>query len=266
MKTILTAMLAAGLLAATTAHADTQTPAQRFAAAVEAMQTALGPREAYQVPPSDPAIRQHLNDMRAAVAQLGTPAFPVDGMTTFANVCLPLAALPMQYILAGAGDVPGFAADPAGQSQSPAIGSLRAANMVKYQDETTLLMDASIRCDAQHMAFFNSYWNGLSPDQRTAGRIASVHQMQAGFAAMLFGAAADATLPTFTKANRDLSMSSAATYADAVASALPVATRQTLKTQIDQAAPGLATTYPAQYAAITKALAGTDCTGLCTVP
>ncbi len=168
--------------------------------------------------------------------------------------------------MAGAGDVPGFAADPAGQAQSPAIVSLRAANKVKYQDETTLLMDATIRCEALHLPFFESSWNRFSPDERTAGFIANIHKSQAGFATILLSAATDATLPAFTKANRDLSMSSASTYADVIAKALPVAMRQTLKTQIDQAAPGLAAAYPAQYAVIAKALARTDCTGLCTVP
>ncbi len=69
MKAFLTATLAAGLLAAASvAHADTQTPAQQFAAAAEATWAALGDPDAYQVPPSDPAIRQHLNDMHAAIA------------------------------------------------------------------------------------------------------------------------------------------------------------------------------------------------------
>ncbi len=270
---MLKVIAAAVLLATTTgaAHAETKTPAQRFAAAA-ALQARFAPahlsdpvRYFPEPPPTgDASARQDFKDLEAAMDAFGTPAFPVDGFATFTTVCVPLLQLRQHYIMAGADDVPGFAANPG--LASPQIQALENANLVKYQDVLTALATENTKCTALHMSFDAQVWDSWGPAERTAARLDGIHKLRAGNAKGLLSGAQSATREVFSKANRDLLINTEATYADAFASTLPVADRQAVKAQIDQAAPGLATAYPAQYAVIAKALARTDCTGLCTVP
>ena len=259
------AALAAALLLATSAHAQTQTPAQSFAAAIAALNAPLGPTAEFRAPPApgDAATTKSLSDIKTAMDALGTPAFPIDGANTFTAVCAPLTQIGLRYVLSGANDVPGFKEN--GQSSTPAMQALESANSTRYQDALMLFAAENTRCTALHLPWYSQMWAGLSDADRAA-RLDSTHQIRSGIAQMFINAAQSATQPAFSKPNRDLAITTAATYADTFASVLPVSERAQLLVQIAQIAPNLAADYPKEFATIVKALARTDCTGLCTAP
>ena len=246
-------LLAVTTAAAFSAQADTQTPAQRYFAATALLDAKLGGDSEFKVPTDDAESRQALADIKSAMADFGTPAFPVDGFTTFQSVCTPLYKLPSHYLMAGAKD--GVLSD-----------VQKANNGDTYQDQMIPLVTSGVKCVALHMPWFAQMYDSTPESARTPDRVAGIHQMQAGFAQALEGVAETASAPDIHPANAVLAMDTMATYGDAIVSILSLPQRKALKTKIDLEAPGLAKAYRGQYAAIAKALARTDCTSLCTAP
>ena len=240
--------------AAFSAHADTQTPAQRYFAATALLDAKLGGDSEFKLPTDDAESRQALADIKSAMADFGTPAFPVDGFATFQSVCTPLYKLPSHYLMAG----------------TPKDGTLseaqKASNGDKYQDQMMPLITSGVKCVALHMPWFTQMYDQTPEAARTPDRMAGIHQMQEGFGQALEGVAEAASADNIHPANALLAMDTMANYGDAIAGILSVAQRKALKTKIDLEAPGLAKAYPAQYAAIAKTLARTDCTSMCTAP
>ena len=261
-----TALVIATALLATSAHADT-TPAQKFTAAMATLNAGMGPTAEFRAPADDAATKQAVADIRDAMSVFGTPAFPVDGDNSLTTVCVPLTQIGLRYVLAGANDVPGFKDDGPlrGQSSTPAMQAQESANSVKYQDALMIFAAGNTKCSAMHMAYYTQTWNGLSETDRTA-RLGGVHQIRDGVSQMFLNSAMSAVQPAFSKPNRDLSIATAAAYADTFVGALPVADRASLLVKIAQVAPNLAADYPKEFATIVKALARTDCTDLCTAP
>ena len=258
-------LTAADAQAVTPKPTPTPSPSHRFATAAVALKASFGPPAEYRAAPSasDPEIAHDLSEIRDTMAVFGTPAFPVNGITTFHTVCETLTALPQQYLLGGATAVPGLTGEPS--VTSPELANLLNANGLAHQDEITLLGTSMVKCNALHMPWFAKFVDGVPVAKRPQGMIDGVHQMQAGYAQMMQGTAASTSAPQLSPANRDLDVAALATYTDAIAAIMTVTERQRLKAQIDAVAPRLATDYPAQYAAIARALARTDCSGLCAI-
>jgi hypothetical protein len=218
----------------------------RFDAAATVLENKLGPEAENRTPPphADPEVAKSFADMKASVDELGTDTYPAD-YDSFMGICQRLNGLNRRYMTA--------------KPANPAVTS-----DVAFQDDLSPLLVMTTRCMAVHMPFFNQFWAALPQDQRTADRIAGIHQMQGGIRQLLLGLVASSVQPVYSKANRTMLITAGAAYADAFVEALPVADRQSLANQIKANAPDLAKSWPNEAAVVTKALARTDCTGLCT--
>ena len=256
LATSLAASLAAiappGLAAVTKASARDD-----FYAAAAVIEDGFGPPAEHRVPTA--AAVAAVARMHTAMAAFGTAAFPVDGKATFLDVCGPVSNLPMQFAVAG-GD-PATAADPA--SNATAVVLLENANLQKYQEPLVMMLADNVKCTALHMPWVEQYWQ--SQASHSAQDLSDAHQMRDGYAQMLLGATGAGMEADLRPANRALPINAAARYADGVVTNLSLAQRHQIQAQLD-ATPGLAKTWPTQYAAITKALARTDCNALCAVP
>ena len=94
--------LALGLFGAVSVQAQT-TPQEQFTNAINAINAQLGPFDAIKAPPpfSDPENRARYEAARAAMAQFGTDAFPVNGMISFYQVFAPINAAAVKHMFVG---------------------------------------------------------------------------------------------------------------------------------------------------------------------
>jgi len=219
----------------------------RFDAAATVLENKLGPEAENRTPPphSDPDVLKSFADMKASVDELGTATYPAD-YESFMGICQRLNGLNRRYMIAKPAD--------------PAVTGDAA-----FQDDLAPLLVMTTRCMAVHMPVFNQFWATLPEDQRTGDRIAGIHQMQGGIRQLLLGLVASSVQPVYSKANRTMLITAGAAYVDAFVGALPVADRQSLADQIKANAPDLAKSWPKEADVLAKALARTDCTGLCVV-
>ena len=260
------AIIACSLLmcAAPSAFAQTSTPAQRYDAATKLILAKLGPAQEFRAPPAetDPGVAQSLADIKASMAVFGTDAFPIDGMTTFQSVCAPLAAMTVQYAMAGANTLDPKA-DPAIQASK--LATLENANAEKYQDTLMIFGVGDARCAAMHLPFIANFWNSVPAAERTQTRIGGLRQMQSGMSQILMGLVMTSIQSPYSQKNRDLAITTAATYVGAFSDGLTIDDRNALLATITQPGLGLSKAYPKEYAIIVGALSQSACSGLCTV-
>ncbi|WP_155914527.1 hypothetical protein [Asticcacaulis sp. AC460] len=251
-----------------------QTPAERLGDAIDLINNRFGPQAEFRAPPpaSDPEVAKSLADIEASMEVFATPAFPIDGLSTFASVCVPLSQLPVRYVTAGMNSVFPDSKPPTTPQEyyalmnKPEALSLMARNAIRHQDVATLFMVTSVKCMSLHMPVVEKFWQDLPPSERTAVRIQGLKQLRSGAAGMVRGAVLNATDPSMSTKNRNLLTVAAATYLPAMARTLPVSERKVLLAEVLKADPAFKRTYPKEFEIITQTLSSTECTDVCLVP
>ncbi len=243
-------------------HGQTASPAERFQNAVTWLDSRFGPEDEYRAPPAvDADAAEKFQDLVSSMEVYGSEDFPASEQS-YLSVCVPLTKLTARYANAGAAAIPGIRENtPAASAQ---LSHLQDRNVLAYQDETTILTALDVVCMALHTQVFTEDWEAMSAATRSTFA-ADIRGMQHGAMVMLDGLAIIADNQAISRHNQDIAVAALSGYADVYASILTVPDRKALLAAIRKNAPGLAKQYPAQFAAISKAFARTDCAGLCTV-
>ncbi len=243
MKTTVALLIAGLCTAAAPALAN---PVQdRFTAAAASLDNRLGvdPRHPVAVEADDPVVTKALADMKASVDMLGTKAFPANE-GTFDSVCERVTAVRNHVVAAGL--------NPAVQDQ----------NLETLWQPLIQLEVMGAHCMALQIPYVSRAW---MPDQFKVGgnRTAPALGVQAGSRGFFLKFTVGAN--TFPEISRGEYIREAAADAALYATVMPVAARKAVLDEITKKAPDIATKWPTEFAAVSAALSGTECSGLCTV-
>jgi hypothetical protein len=105
----------------------------------------------------------------------------------------------------------------------------------------------------------------MPEDQRGDGRKDGILLMRSGSALSVQGLAISAVEQGFSGPNRKVMADTLAGYVDEMTVIMPPAERRKLLTAINRAAPAFKAAWPAQYAAVSKALLDPACADICLV-
>lgn len=257
--------LAALLLLANAAPLTAQSndPAAEFARASTALIGRLGTVQSEQaaVGMADAATRSNLETIDSAMNLFGSAAFPVNGLNSFDEVCGRLNALNVRYALDG------LAAyrRAGGSVDGPAMLRFGGRNVARFQDETALLTDRLVQCQAQHMSALVALMASLPADQLTETRISGLRSLRQGTAGMILGVMINARDGTMRPGNRARLLASAARWIEPLARQMTVEGRQALRGQISALRPALTGEALTQQNVVLAALANADCVELCLI-
>lgn len=257
--------LAALLLVAHAAPLSAQgdDPAADFARASTALIERLGTIESERaaVGIADAATRADLATIDAAMGQFGSAAFPVDGLNSFDDVCGRLNALNVRYALDGL-----VAYRRAGGSvDGPAMLRFGGRNVARFQDETALLTDRLVQCQAQHIPALVAMVASLPADQLTETRRSGLRSLRQGNAGTILGVMINARDSTIRAANRARLLASVVRWTGPLARQMTVESRQTLRRQIGALRPALTGEALAQQNAVLAVLSDTGCVEMCLI-
>lgn len=268
----LAAAVACLLSGISSAAAAQETSAAAFVRAAMALDQRLGPIETGPlVAATDSAANaSDIATIERAMAAFATPAFPVDGFTTFERVCEPLNRLSVRHALDGASALrrPAGAAPPNAQETAAItaqLQALRQQNAVRHQDAMIILSTSSTRCTVAHFPVLAQFLAGLPSAELTPVRIGGVTQMRLGIAQTLFGAATALRQDGTSAANRGRLLALINDLATPFSRALTPELRREFQTALQ----GLPATTDAQTLAATAALSAAlrdeGCAELCLV-
>lgn len=265
------ASLAAALIIAGCGTAMAQdNPKVAFESAVNALNQRLGTVE------TGPAIGDtdaaaNAADIAAielALSALGTPAFPLEGFTSFETICEPLNRLSVRHVMDGSAALgrPKDASPPEGEELNALIAQIQALqlrNASRYEEKIIILSGSGLRCMVMHFPFLADHLAGLPAAELTPVRLNGARQMRMGSARSLLGYMVALRDPATTPANKARLQAYVAELAAPLASALTPALRRELTTTLAQLPP---TSDPEVLAAtelLTSSLATTECVQLC---
>lgn len=245
---------------------DTQMvdPARSFARASASLTDRLGTAQSGRaaVGMSDSATHDDLAAIDRAMADFPSDCFAVDGIDTFDSVCGALNALNIRYALDG---LPAYR-HRGGSATGPAILTFMSRNIVRFQNETAILTDRLVQCQAAHIPALTAMIAILPPEQLTPTRIDGLHGLRRGQANMIAGIMLNARDPAMREANRMRLLQSAARWIGPFSAIMPLAERDTLSRTIAEMQPGLTGNALAQQESVAAALADRQCAGLCLIP
>lgn len=211
---------------------------------------------------SDSATRDDLAAIDRAMADFPSDGFAVDGIETFDSVCGTLNALNIRYALDG---LPAYR-DRGGNATGPAILVFMSRNIVRFQDETAILTDRLVQCQAAHIPVLTAMIASLPPEQLTPTRIEGLHGVRRGQANMIAGIMINARDPAMREANRMRLLQSAARWIGPLSAIMPLAERDALSRTIAEMQPVLTGNALAQQESVIATLADRQCAGLCLIP
>ena len=245
-------------------------PQAAFAQAVASLTERLGPAESGpDIATTDQAANAaDIAAIERAMAALGTPAFPIDGFTTFDTVCQALNRLSVRHGLDGAAALrrPVDAAPPTPadiQTMTAQMQALQLRNASLHQDAITILTGVGLICTTKHFPVLVDHLASLPPAEITPIRLNGARQMRLSIARSVLGFMMGLGETTTSPANKVRLRGYVAELATPLADALTPELRTELLTALGQLPP----TGDAEALAATEllktALATTDCTGLC---
>ena len=137
-------------------------------------------------------------------------------------------------------------------------------NTIRYQDEASLAMRFSLRCNALLLSHFSEVVAGWSEDDKTPARRAGAAQSRGGAVQTYTGVLMMAAEPTTRASNREIVLDEAVARADVYAGLMSPDQRREVIAGLDAILPAI--TDPgvrAQFGQVRTAMTRTDCSALC---
>jgi len=255
--------LALGLFGAVSVQAQA-TPQEQFTNAINAINAQLGPLDAIKAPPpfSDPENRARYEAVRAAMAQFGTDAFPVNGMISFDQVCAPINAAAVKHMFVGisALKTPGMTEE---QFASVFINAAKK-NALTYQQEVIRLTAINLDCMSAHIPFMTQFVDGLAPDAFTGTRRDGLEKMGTGFANTIFGLVTQSLSPEAMPDVSRMAMDSALKHAPDLIPLTVPAVRQSVVARMAMLEGSVSPALRPDFLKVKAILQNQSCSGLCT--
>lgn len=256
------------LLGTVPAHAQAlaqvqPTPQERFTAAINGINAQLGPLDAIKAPPpfSDPENRARYDAVQETMALFGTDAFPVNGMTSFEQVCAPINAATVKHMFVG---VAALKKPDMTQEQFAALFSRAAQNnALTYQQEMVRLTTINLDCMSAHIPFITQFIAGLAPDAFTGTRRDGLEKMGAGFANAVFGLATQSLNPGSKPEVSRMAMHGALKHAPDILALTAPSVRQAFVTRMASLEGNVPAAYRPDFLKVKAALQDQSCAGLC---
>ena len=255
--------LALGLFGAVSVQAQA-TPQEQFTNAINAINAQLGPFDAIKAPPpfTDPENRARYEAARAAMAQFGTDAFPVNGMISFDQVCAPINAAAVKHMFVGisAQKKPDMT-----QEQFAAIFTSAAQkNAMTYQQEIIRLTAINLDCMSAHIPFMAQFVDGLAPDAFTGTRRDGLEKVGTGFANTIFGLVTQSLLPGAAADVSRMAMDAALKHAPDLIPLTVPAVRQSVVARMAMLEGSVSPALRPDFLKVKAILQDQSCSGLCT--
>lgn len=270
LQWIRTGLAAALLMAGYGQAAAQESPKVAFESAVNALNQRLGTVE------TGPAIEStdaaaNAADIAAiglAMDSFGSPAFPLDGFTSFETVCEPLNRLSVRHGLDGAAAFhQPEGAPPPGPAELNALTAqmqaLQLQNAARYEDAITILSGSGLVCTVKHFPVLADHLAGLPPAEITPIRLNGARQMRLGIARSVLGYMIALRDTTTSPANKVRLRAYVAELAAPLADALTPELRAELVTALGQLPPTRDAETLAAADVVKSAMATTDCVELC---
>lgn len=217
-------------------------PADDFDTALSAIEARLAKAEAEadgKLTPArrDPAIAAQFATIRTTMAQYGSNDFPLDFPNSMGTVC--------------------------GRLQQALGIYIKNPELLKYQDEMTVLMVSGTSCMARHMAPFAAYWDNLSERERKDGRADGITQMRHGIDLVLVNLVALSTSADMSAANQRALAAAASDWSGQLGSIYPLGGRRALLKKIEDTTPAYARKFPEFSARLRAGLNDPACNAIC---
>lgn len=265
------AWVAAALMAFGASEASAQAPDRAaFDAAVKAFTERLGPAEsAPEISTTDAAANAaDLAVIEQALDVFGTPAFPVEGFSTFETVCEPLNRLSVRHGLDG---ISAYARPPGSPQPTPdelralvdKTVALQTRNAARYPDAVTVLAGGVMRCLVKHFPAMTAFLADLPEEELTPTRLQGADGMRRGSSQALVGFSIALREPATSPANKARVRAYLAEIAAPLAAALTPQMRAELVAKLDSLPPTKDAEVLATTELLKTAMAITTCEGLC---
>jgi hypothetical protein len=245
-------------------------PQEAFARAAASLDARLGSVEDGPAIGTTDAVANaaDLATIETAVGALGSPAFPLDGFTTFETVCEPLNRLSVRHTMDGAASLrrPADAAPPSPaevQAFTAQLQSLQLHNANLHQDAITILSGSGLTCTAKHFPVLAAHLASLPPAEITPVRLNGARQMRLGIARAVLGFMMALGDTTITPANKTRLRAYVSDLAVPLAAALTPELRSELVTALGQLPASDDPDAKAANQVLTAALATSQCAELC---
>jgi hypothetical protein len=247
-----------------------ESPQAAFQSAVAALDQRLGAAETGPlIETTDAAANAaDIAAIERAMDSFGSPAFPVDGFTSFETVCEPLNRLSVRHALDGAAAI-GRPADapPPGPAELQVLTAkmrvLQLQNAARHEEAITILSGSGLLCTVKHFPVLAEHLSSLPPAEITPIRLNGARQMRLGIARSLLGYMVALREPATSPANKVRLRAYIADLAAPLAAALTPELRAELTTALDQLPPTLDPETLAATEFVKLAMAITDCVELC---
>jgi len=177
------------------------------------------------------------------------------------GVCGKANQLGMTYMLHGMASV-------IKKSDSPKVTQLKvstlmAENSIKYQDELTVFYPFLVECLAIQSTLVEPFWASLPPKQRTQVRVGGVNKMRSGTLQLYSGVLMSLGDKALNASFKDPLLESAIKAAPAMASILPIASRQAILTLLSGYGKTASKTYREKFKIISDAFSKKECNIIC---
>jgi hypothetical protein len=265
------ASLAAAMIAfaAGPVQAQEATPAA-FDRAIAAMTARLGSIETGPaIDTTDAAANAaDLAVIEQALDVFGTPAFPVEGFSTFESVCEPINRLSVRHGLDGLSAMarPPGSSPPTPEEMRALVDktlALQTRNAARYPDAVTVLAGGAMRCMVKHLPVLAAFMADLPPAELTPTRLKGADGMRRGGSQALVGFSISLREPATSPANKARIRAYIAEVAAPLAAAMTPAMRIELVSTLDALPPTADADTLAATALLKAALATTACEDLC---
>lgn len=222
-----------------------------FIAAADALAAKTGgPGEKDILPGADdPAVKAFEVQSGKALAAIGTEALPIEGFTSFEELCGKSANIVAAFAMAGTKGTAGAA-----QQQK------MEQNIERHFDAVFTPLLFSAQCNAAHMSFLEGELDAADPTKTDA-----VKQVQAGMLGQVSGLMEMAGDSTTEAARREQILNLLANNASKFAIGLSAAQRQQVTAQAQKLSPVLPENLRAKLATFRSELERAPCGKICSV-
>jgi hypothetical protein len=216
------------------------TPAEDFEMAIAAVEARLAKAErGGQLTPArrDPAVAADFATIRTSMEQYGSTDFPIRFPESINTVC--------------------------GRLQQALGVYIKDPELLKYQDEMTVLMVGGTSCMARQMPLFASFWDALSERERQDGRASGITQMRGGVELVLVNIVALSVAADISAANQRALGAAAADWGGQLGTIFSLNERRALLKKIETTTPGWARKFPEFSTRLRAGLNDPACNTIC---
>lgn len=241
-----------------------------FENAINALEKRLGTLEGGPaIDSSDAAANSaDIAAIEQAIDQFGTPAFPLDGLASFENVCGRLKQLSVRYRMDGVATLnkPPDASSLQEDELNTMVEQLQALmvrNMISHEDAVLTLTGSQARCTVKHFPAFVDLLSSLPPEEITPVRLEGLRQVRVGMSQWLLGSMMALREPTTSPTSKARIQTYISDMATPMATAMTPEMRAEMLIVLDQMIPSLDAETQALTDELTSAFMTTDCIELC---